>query len=141
MNSDIKTNKTESLQKTLKSMNNLRLDDEDIKNTWRILSIISWLLLISCFLNSEITSINPSIANLLYDHNIYRIIIFSIYPKFLYLIIYFIGFYFYLIYTIYQQKAEVLNGLFDGFAKFHFLPLLGISSIYFCGESFYYIRP
>ena len=129
--------KIEGLQDNI---DNLYLDSNNVKNTWRILSILSWILFLSCLLNSEIIVNNPSYINIIYSRNFFDLMPVYIYPHFLYLIIYFIGFYYYLVYTIYKKNNNVENALFDGIAKFHFLPLFGVSSLYISSESLLYLN-
>ena len=129
--------KIEGLQDNI---DNLYLDSNNVKNTWRILSILSWILFLSCLLNSEIIVNNPSYINIIYSRHFFDLMPVYIYPHFLYLIIYFIGFYYYLVYTIYKKNNNVENALFDGIAKFHFLPLFGVSSLYISSESLLYLN-
>lgn len=116
------------------------LDNEPYKNIWRVLSFISWVLLVSSQLNSVQLNIPLSIIDIvplkqLYDED-NEYINYNYFPQKVFLIISLIGFVNYLIYTFYFTNENVCSGLFGNFAKFHFLPFLIVSSLYIMTETY-----
>lgn len=108
------------------------------KNIYIILSFISWIFLFSCQLNSTEYNIPLSFVESYCIQNGYMDNIQAIYnsfPQYALLIIILIGFIIYLIYTVYQRDQAAFSGLFNNFAKFHFLPLFLVSSLYIMNES------
>ena len=60
----------------------------------------------------------------------------NLFPQIVFLTLTLIGFINYLIGTVYLRDEKVYIGLFDNFAKFHFLPFLAIAGIYMTNEIF-----
>jgi hypothetical protein len=73
-----------------------------------------------------------------YERKNYQIILkaSNFFPQRTFLTINLIGFVIYLIFTIYKKDENFNSGLFKNFARFHFLPLFLVSSIYIIGEAF-----
>lgn len=116
------------------------LDNEPHKNIWRVLSFISWVLLVTSQLNSVQLNMPLSIIDIvplkqLYDED-NEYINYNYFPQKVFLILSLIGFVNYLIYTFYLVNENVCSGLFDNFAKFHFLPFLIVSSLYIMTEAY-----
>lgn len=114
------------------------------KNIWKILSLISWILLISSQLNSiefnlPISMVDNYILQY-YEKKKYQLIFMAsnFFPQRTFLTINLIGFVIYLIFTVYKKDENFNSGLFKNFARFHFLPLFLVSSIYIIGEAFTY---
>ena len=116
------------------------------KNIWQILSILSWILLIACQMNAIQNKIPLSLVDIygysdinqvLFEY-VYAYIIYDPFPQYTFLIITLMGFIIYLIFTVYQRDENIYSGLFKNFAKFHFLPLFFVSSLYIMNEIFYY---
>jgi len=61
---------------------------------------------------------------------------YNYFPQKVFLIISLIGFVNYLIYTFYLVNENVCSGLFDNFAKFHFLPFFIVASLYIMTETY-----
>ena len=118
------------------------------KNLWQILSFISWVLLISAQLNTIQLNIPFNyidlicIAKTTYYGDYFRF--YNLFPQILFLTLTLIGFINYLISTVYLRDEKVYIGLFDNFAKFHFIPFLAIAGIYMTNEIFagliYYVE-
>ena len=119
------------------------------KNLWQILSFISWVLLISAQLNTIQLNIPFNyidlicIAKTTYHVDYFRF--YNLFPQILFLTLTLIGFINYLISTVYLRDEKVYIGLFDNFAKFHFIPFLAIAGIYmtneiFAGLNYYYFE-
>ena len=118
------------------------------KNLWQILSFISWVLLISAQLNTIQLNIPFNyidlicIAKTTYHVDYFRF--YNLFPQILFLTLTLIGFINYLISTVYLRDEKVYIGLFDNFAKFHFIPFLAIAGIYMTNEIFadliYYVE-
>ena len=118
------------------------------KNLWQILSFISWVLLISAQLNTIQLNIPFNyidlicIAKTTYHGDYFRF--YNLFPQILFLTLTLIGFINYLISTVYLRDEKVYIGLFDNFAKFHFIPFLAIAGIYMTNEIFagliYYVE-
>ena len=118
------------------------------KNLWQILSFISWVLLISAQLNTIQLNIPFNyidlicIAKTTYYIDYFRF--YNLFPQILFLTLTLIGFINYLISTVYLRDEKVYIGLFDNFAKFHFIPFLAIAGIYMTNEIFagliYYVE-
>ena len=110
------------------------------KNLWQILSFISWVLLISAQLNTIQLNIPFNyidlicIAKTTYYGEYFRF--YNLFPQILFLTLTLIGFINYLISTVYLRDEKVYIGLFDNFAKFHFIPFLAIAGIYMINEIF-----
>ena len=110
------------------------------KNLWQILSFISWVLLISAQLNTIQLNIPFNyidlicIAKTTYYGDYFRF--YNLFPQILFLTLTLIGFINYLISTVYLRDEKVYIGLFDNFAKFHFIPFLAIAGIYMTNEIF-----
>ena len=110
------------------------------KNLWQILSFISWVLLISAQLNTIQLNIPFNyidlicIAKTTYHGDYFRF--YNLFPQILFLTLTLIGFINYLISTVYLRDEKVYIGLFDNFAKFHFIPFLAIAGIYMTNEIF-----
>lgn len=110
------------------------------KNLWQILSFISWVLLISAQLNTIQLNIPFNyidyicIAKTTYSGDYFRF--YNLFPQILFLTLTLIGFINYLISTVYLRDEKVYIGLFDNFAKFHFIPFLAIAGIYMTNEIF-----
>ena len=110
------------------------------KNLWQILSFISWVLLISAQLNTIQLNIPFNyidlicIAKTTYRYDYFRF--YNLFPQILFLTLTLIGFINYLISTVYLRDEKVYIGLFDNFAKFHFIPFLAIAGIYMTNEIF-----
>ena len=60
----------------------------------------------------------------------------NFFPQRTFLTISLIGFLIYLIFTVYQKDENFHSGLFNNLAKFHFLPLFLVSSLFIIGEAF-----
>ena len=133
-----------NIQDTYGTEGNIEVDLNTLsqKHIWKILSIISWLLLISSQLNSLEFNLPLSIidkyAEVYYSEksNPHLIMASNFFPQRTFLIISLIGFLIYLIFTIYQEDKNFNSGLFNNFAKFHFLPLFLVSSLYMVSEAF-----
>ena len=119
------------------------------KNLWQILSFISWVLLISAQLNTIQLNIPFNyidyicIRKTTYHGDYFRF--YNLFPQILFLTLTLIGFINYLISTVYLRDEKVYIGLFDNFAKFHFIPFLAIAGIYmtneiFAGLNYYYFE-
>ena len=118
------------------------------KNLWQILSFISWVLLISAQLNTIQLNIPFNyidyicIRKTTYHGDYFRF--YNLFPQILFLTLTLIGFINYLISTVYLRDEKVYIGLFDNFAKFHFIPFLAIAGIYMTNEIFagliYYVE-
>ena len=110
------------------------------KNLWQILSFISWVLLISAQLNTIQLNIPFNyidficITKTTYYGDYFRF--YNLFPQIAFLTLTFIGFINYLISTVYLADERVYIGLFDNFAKFHFIPFLAIAGIYMTNEIF-----
>ena len=110
------------------------------KNLWQILSFISWVLLISAQLNTIQLNIPFNYIDLIcigkttYYDGFFRF--YNLFPQILFLTLTLIGFINYLISTVYLRDEKVYIGLFDNFAKFHFIPFLAIAGIYMTNEIF-----
>ena len=118
------------------------LNNPNQKNIWKILSLISWLLLISSQLNSlefylPLSMVDKYITQYHSTKNYQHLIMASnFFPQRTFLTISLIGFLIYLIFTVYQKDENVHSGLFNNLAKFHFLPLFLVSSLFIIGEAF-----
>ena len=109
------------------------------KNIWLILSFISWVLLISAQINTIQLKIPFNYIDTLSNGEKYdypEAIYCNLFPHVVFLTLTLIGFINYLIFTVYFRDEQVYLGLFDKFAKFHFIPLLAISGIYMTNELF-----
>ena len=119
------------------------------KNLWQILSFISWVLLISAQLNTIQLNIPFNYIDLICisktTYYSYYFRFYNLFPQILFLTLTLIGFINYLISTVYLRDEKVYIGLFDNFAKFHFIPFLAIAGIYmtneiFAGLNYYYFE-
>lgn len=117
------------LQKSeIQEYNNVSNNEE--LDSWYILSILSWIIFICTIWRFHISNI------FIEDSYLFLIEIFlSIQSKteflsyFIFLIS-FLGFSAYLIFTTCKRKQSLYDGMMGNWSKFHFIPLLFISSMY-----------
>ena len=122
----------------------LYINFKNHKNIWQILSFISWVLLISTQLNSIQLNIPFNYIDLFYNQSrhydhLETFKYYNLFPQIVFLTLTLIGFINYLIFTVYLRDEKVYIGLFDNFAKFHFIPFFAIAGIYMTNEILSYI--
>ena len=137
----------------MESLNDTCPESNNISNLYVILSISSWLLvIITCWMPVLSLGISKNrIFEYIWmfyirkeksyyyeDNYIILDINFEVFCVITIttFIITTLGFLIY-IYSLYKGDKKVINGMLDGFSKFHFIPLLCIASLFIIGESYY----